>query len=64
MDAALKMLQSALLLSGAYHIRIAENDPDFDNIRKDSRFHELVAAAKKRHKIDQPAPQAAPQLSR
>ena len=64
MDAALKMLQSALLLSGAYHIRIAENDPDFDNIRKDSRFHELVAAAKKRHKIDQPAPQTAPQLSR
>jgi adenylate cyclase len=49
-DAALKMLQSALDLSGrgAYQIRIAEVDTDFDNIRDDPRFAKVIAEAKKR----------------
>jgi adenylate cyclase len=54
-DAALKMLQSALDLSGrgAYQIRIAEVDSDFDNIRDDPRFAKVIAEAKKRAGIAQ-----------
>jgi adenylate cyclase len=55
-DAALKMLQSALALSGrsSYQIRIAETDTDFDNIREDPRFRKVIAEAKKRVGIEEP----------
>nr|NUR37193.1 TIR domain-containing protein [Sphingomonas sp.] len=55
-DAALKMLQSALSLSGAYQIRIAETDTDFDNIRDDLRFQKILADAKKRLGIEEEIP--------
>jgi adenylate cyclase len=55
-DAALKMLQSALALSGPYQTRIAETDTDFDNIRDDPRFQKLLADAKKRLAMKDPAP--------
>jgi adenylate cyclase len=54
-EAALKMLQSALATAGAYQVRIADSDPDFDSIRDDPRFQSLIAAAKQRVGIEQPA---------
>jgi adenylate cyclase len=53
-DAALKMLQSALGHSGrgAFQIHVAEADSDFDNIRDDPRFSEVIADAKKRRGIE------------
>jgi len=61
-DAALKMLQSALSPSGrgAFQIRVAETDTDFDNIRDDPRFGEIIAEAKKRCGIEDSAEQAKP----
>ena len=58
-DAALKMLQSALAISGrgAYQIHVAEADTDFDNIRDDPRFGKVIAEAKKR--LEKAAPEAA-----
>jgi adenylate cyclase len=37
-EGALKMLESVLTRAGAYQVRIAETDPDFDFIRDDRRF--------------------------
>ena len=56
-DAALKMLQSALAVSGrgAFQIRVAETDTDFDNIRDDPRFSEVIAEAKKCAALAKPA---------
>jgi adenylate cyclase len=56
-DAALKMLDSALALSGrgAYQIHVAESDPDFDNIRDDPRFAKVIAEAKERVRLQDPA---------
>jgi len=61
-DAALKMLQSALSMSGrgAYQIRVAEADPDFDNIRDDPRFGEVIAEAKKHARLEDSAPATSP----
>ena len=61
-DAALKMLQSALALSGrgAYQIHVAEADTDFDNIRDDPRFAKVIADAKKRLGKTTPAPVTSP----
>src|SRR5215218_223566 len=47
-EGALRMLQSTLPLSRAYQVRIAEYDPDFDAIRDDPRFQQLLDTAKKR----------------
>jgi adenylate cyclase len=47
-EAALKMLQSALSLAGAYQVRVAETDTDFDSIRDDPRFQAMLADSKKR----------------
>ena len=45
----MKMLQSDACRSpGAYQVRIAETDTDFDSIRDDPRFQEMIAEAKKR----------------
>jgi adenylate cyclase len=62
-DAALKMLQSALAFSGrgAFQVRVAETDTDFDNIRDDPRFDKVIADAKKRCGIDTGSASTAPQ---
>jgi adenylate cyclase len=54
-EEALKMLQSTLAFVGAYQVRVAETDTDFDMIRDDPRFQALIARAKKRLGIDEPA---------
>jgi adenylate cyclase len=61
-DGALKMLQSALAFSGAgpYQVRVAETDTDFDNIRDDPRFQEIIRAAKKRLKMKEAEPATSP----
>jgi adenylate cyclase len=59
-DAALKMLRSALAMSGAYQTRVAETDTDFDNIRDDPRFSKIIADAKQRYGIVDSAEQAEP----
>jgi adenylate cyclase len=55
-DAAIKMLQGALATASEYHVRIAEIDTDFDCIRDDRRFQALLSTAKKRLRIEEPAP--------
>jgi adenylate cyclase len=47
-DGAIQMLQSTLPLARAYQVRIAEYDPDFDAIRDDPRFQQLLETAKRR----------------
>ncbi len=54
-DAALKMLQGVLSICGAYQLRIAEIDTDFDKIRDDPRFQAVMAKARKRFTADDPA---------
>jgi adenylate cyclase len=63
-EGALKMLQSTLSISGAYQVRIAETDTDFDTIRDDPRFRKMLDDAKKRLGIESaaasnPAPKTA-----
>ncbi len=47
-DAALKMLESTISKAGAYQVTIAETDTDFDSIRDDPRFVQLIGDARKR----------------
>jgi adenylate cyclase len=54
-EAALKMLRSALSLAGAYQVRIAETDTDFDSIRDDPRFQTMLSSAKERLGMKEPA---------
>ena len=45
--------------SSAHQVRVADSDTDLDPIRGDPRFQKIIAAAKKRHGIED-APQARP----
>jgi adenylate cyclase len=54
-EGALRMLQTTLPLVRAYQVRIAEYDPDFDAIRDDPRFQQMLEAAKKRVGLVSPA---------
>jgi adenylate cyclase len=55
-EAALKMLQTVLSLAGAFQVRIAETDTDFDSIRDDTRFTAMLAQARQRLGIGERAP--------
>ena len=61
-DGAIKMLESTLSRVGAYQVRIADADTDFDHIRDDPRFQKMMAEAKKRHGIEE-APQQSQQAA-
>jgi adenylate cyclase len=54
-EAALSLLQSTLSMAGQDQIRIAEADPDLDPIRDDPRFQKLLAGAKDRLGMVDPA---------
>jgi len=54
-EGAINMLQSTLPYARAYQISIADTDPDFDNIRDDPRFQQLLDTAKKRIGLISPA---------
>jgi len=55
-EAALKMLEPILTRSGAFQVTVADSDTDFDSIRDDTRFQKMLAAAKKRHGIEDASP--------
>jgi adenylate cyclase len=58
-EGALKMLHSTLSLAGAYQVRVAETDTDFDRIRDDPRFQKMLESAKQRLGIADSAEPAA-----
>jgi adenylate cyclase len=59
-EAALSMLERTLPHVGAYQIRIAETDPDFDAIRDHPRFKKLLASARKKLGIKDEASAVSP----
>jgi adenylate cyclase len=63
-EEALKMLHGTLSRAGEYQVRIAETDPDFDAIRDDPRFEQMIDAAKKRLGIVKTADAVPSEVSR
>ena len=59
-ESALKMLESTISRAGAFQAMIAETDTDFDSLRDDPRFQKIIADAKKRHGMEEPATAASP----
>ena len=59
-EGALKMLQSTLPLVGPFQVAVAATDTDFDNIRDDPRFQNMIADAKQQHGIQEPEVAAEP----
>jgi adenylate cyclase len=58
-EAALKLLGRILVSAPETYARAAETDPDFDNLRDDPRFTEMIAAATARlEKKARPRPAA------
>lgn len=51
-EGAISMLETTLSLAGAHQVRVADTDTDLDPIRNDPRFQKMMAAAKKRHGIE------------
>jgi adenylate cyclase len=52
-DGALRQLERSLERAGAFHIAMAEADPDLDSLRNEPRFMALLARAKKRLGIEE-----------
>jgi adenylate cyclase len=57
-DEALNLLDRTLSSSGEMKVRNAEADPDFDGIREHPRFKKIIADAKKRLGMKEPAAEA------
>jgi adenylate cyclase len=57
-DEALNLLDRTLSNSGEMKVRNAEADPDFDGIREHPRFKKIIADAKKRLGMKEPAAEA------
>jgi hypothetical protein len=55
-DAALRHLERSLLTAGAFHLSLAEADPDLDSLRDDPRYRSAVTEAKRRLGIDETLP--------
>jgi adenylate cyclase len=62
---ALRLLERNLPTVSAFHINLAETEPDFDALREEPKFQALLDRARKRLGIDQPmAETARAQVSR
>ncbi len=48
-EGALKLLGRIFATAAKSFARRAEHDPDFDNLRDDPRFNEMIAAVRARH---------------
>lgn len=57
-DGALRYLERSFAAAGAFHINMAQADPDLDSIREHPRFQAMLNAARKKLGID-----AAPRVS-
>lgn len=62
-DAALKLLDRTLAVCGEMQLRMAETDPDFDSLRDDPRFDQILERASKRLRAGEPAPAIVPAAS-
>jgi adenylate cyclase len=58
-DSALNMLEPMMAAATEFHVRIAQTDPDLDVIREAPRFRAMLARARKRLGLAEPAPVAA-----
>jgi adenylate cyclase len=56
---ALRLLERNLPTVSAFHINLAETEPDFDALREEPKFQALLDRARKRLGIDQPMAEAA-----
>jgi hypothetical protein len=45
---ALEFLEPFMAKANPYQVQLAEHDPDLDRLRDDSRFQEMLVAAKAR----------------
>jgi adenylate cyclase len=54
-EQALHLLERALFAASESRLRVTESDPDFDCLRDDPRFQKIIADAKKRLGMDEPA---------
>jgi hypothetical protein len=47
-EGALRQLERSLGTAGAFHIAMAEADPDLDTLHSDARFQAMITSARKR----------------
>ena len=56
-DSALRHLERSLATAGAFHVNMAEADPDLDAVRDDPRYGAMIARSKKRLGMVEPSPE-------
>ena len=53
-EAALSHLERSLATAGAFHLNLAEADPDLDSLRGEPRFESIMARARERLGVERP----------